>query len=775
MDSWAADWSPVDLLPGLWLGVLALLLHRALRRWYDAVPGPVFAAFCLALLVLFGPVLFGGRLLLPLDTLRGQAPFRSLAPTQPHGNDLQGDLIELVGPSIAEARTLWSAGRWPLWNARVGAGMPLLGDPQAQVLQPLVLLGWPLPWERAAAITAALRVLFALIFTFLWIRSQGPALGPALAGAFAFGLGGFVLLWLGWPIANAAALLPAVLYALGRCRSGGRRDFLLLALTAWALFLGGHPETVAYAVAFALAVLAAQTLDRSDGAPLTLPLRSLRRALFALLLAGLAAAPALLPAMLYLPQSLRASRVREGILAPPASAASVGEDFARRLLPIAAPNAYGNSRFVDYWGLSNTNEDASGFVGTAALLAVLLALRVRRRFPLERLALGVVLLCLLVLAHPPGLDRLPPAAIGESRRLLLPLSLALSYLAACTLERFRRGEADRRTILPAAAVLAVVIAWGIAAHPDPADPARLAILRFGWLRWQMRFLGLAALLLAAGWKRSWMPPLVAGLIAAELLLLHLPANPPMPKRLTFPVNGPLRFLQDNAKRTRIAALGRALPPNLSTVYGLSDARVYNPMASRAYLDWLAPIRTGWWGEIPELGAPGHPLYQRMGVRYLLTEPAASLPIPLRRVFSDANAAIWEIPGPLQRLTVLGGQGRVRFDTMSADQVQVRVDLPREALLASSIYQDGAWRVLRNREPWPATPADGPFVAARLPSGASRIDLLYRPAGFVVGCLLAALALAAGAAAWMPRPTDLLSTDLSPASTDPAPPPPPGAP
>ncbi|HEY2738512.1 MAG TPA: hypothetical protein VGK45_08910, partial [Thermoanaerobaculia bacterium] len=100
--------SPVDLVPGLWTGVLALLLLRVLRRWYDPVPGLVAAVFGLAILILFGPVLFGGKLLLPLDNLHGHVPFQRLAPTDPHGNILQGDLIELVGPSIAEGRALWN-------------------------------------------------------------------------------------------------------------------------------------------------------------------------------------------------------------------------------------------------------------------------------------------------------------------------------------------------------------------------------------------------------------------------------------------------------------------------------------------------------------------------------------------------------------------------------------------------------------------------------------------------------------------------------------------
>jgi hypothetical protein len=739
-----ADWSPVDLVPGLWTAVLAVLLLRALRRWYDLVPAPVAAAFGLALLILFGPVLFGGNLLLPLDNLRGQAPFTGLAPTVPPGNSLQGDLIELVGPSIFEAREAWADGRWPLWNGKAGAGMPLLADPQAQALQPLILVSSFLPWMRAAAVTAALRVLLALVFTFLWIRVQGLGSGPALGGAFAFGLGGFSLLWVGWPLANSAALLPAVLYALGRCRQHGeRRDLFLLALAALALLLGGHPETIVFSFGVILAVLLVQTIDAADGTPAPLRLRRLRGSIVALALAALAAAPALLPAAAYLPQTLRATRIQNGEVAAAAPAASRVEDLARRLLPVAAPNAYGNSRFGAYWGLSNTNEDASGFIGTAALLAAALCLGIRRRFPLERLALGGSFLCLIALAVPSGIGR----------RLLLILSLALAYLAACTLERARRGEMERWSVLLAAALLATVIVWGILAHPDPADAGSLAVLRLGWLRWQMRFLGLAALFFLIGFRKRWMPQAVAGLIAAELLLAHLPANPPMPKRLAYPVTPAIRFLQENTRRTRMAALGRAFPPNLAAVYGLSDARVYNPMAPRAYLDWLAPAVTGWSGESPELGAPRHPLYPRLGVRYLLTEPDAHLPPPLRRAFADAGAAVWEIPGPLPRLSIDPDAGKMRLQSLAADHVQAQVSLSREALVETSIYQDGGWRMLRDGALCSPIAGDGPFAAARLPAGAWQVDLIYRPAAFVWGCLLAALALAAGAAVFTaPPPT-----------------------
>lgn len=729
----------MDLLPGLWVGFLVLLLRAALRRWYDPVPDRVLAAFGAALIVLFGPVLFGGKILLPLDNLRGHAPFQDLPPTEPHGNILQGDLIELTAPSLVAVRSSLDLRRWPLWNPHVGAGMPLLADPQAQAFQPLQLLGYGLPWPRAAGAVAVLRVLIALVFMFLWIGRQGIGAGAATAGAFAYGLGGFVLLWVGWPIANSAALLPLGLYAAALCHQRGeRRDLLLLILGGFSLLLGGHPETVLYAVGFVLAVLAAQAIDRSDGAPAGLRLRRLRASLFALGIAGLLAAPVLLPTIEYLPETLRASRLEAGEGPGEGSVANLPRAF----LQIAAPNAFGNSRFVHYWGLNNTNEDASGFVGTATLLSALLVLVAigTRRFPRERLFLGVAVLALAVLALP-----------GASRRPLLLLALALAYLAACTLERFRRGEASWWPVLLVAAALAGIIVWGTVAFPDPEDPERLAVLRFGWLRWQMRFLVLAVLLLVLARGRRWMPPAVAGLIAAELLLAHKPANPPMPQRLALPRPPAVKFLQDHLETPedgRMAALGRAFPPNLPLLWGLADARVYNPMAPRAYVDFTAPVTTGWWGEVPEWGRPRNPLYRRLGVRYILTGPDEVLRPPLREVFADAAARIWEVPEPRPVLPL------EKRETGKPDEPQwlsLAAGPPGARLLETSVFQDGHWSVFADGRLLPPESGDGPFVAARLPEGTRKVDVVYRPGSFALGCVLGALGLALTALVAVPPP------------------------
>ena len=749
-------------------------------------------------------------------------------------------------PSLAAARRGLTAGRWPLWNSRVGAGMPLLADPQAQALAPLAIVALPFSPVRGAAVIAALRVFLALAFTYLLLRRQGLGEGPSLAGALAFGLSGFTLLWVGWPLANTAALLPAVLYALARLAEGGgapaptadrlaslpagemgrRRDALLLILALAALLLAGHPETELYACLLAVAFAVALVRRSLPGRRLAL----LRRMTGAALVAAGLAAPALLPALDYLPQTLRAQRLAHpgppvpavpppspagpaaslgpgaspGPGAPAASAVAGGRDggdLARRWLPILAPNAYGNSRFAAYWGLANSNEDAAGFAGTAAALGAALAIATlrRRRLPQEGLMLAVLGVCLLQLADPGWLHALLAATapgLAGSRRCLLLVAFCLAYLAACTWERRRRGELRRAPLLVVAAALGALLAWAYLAHRFPGDPERLAVLRLGWLRWQARFLFAATLLLAlpgearglrregrGGRARDLLAVAVtcglAVVVGAELLLAHLPANPPMPMRLALPRPAPLVLLAQEAGGDRVAGLGRALPPNLASLYDLTDARVYNPMAPAAYLALLAPITTAWWGEMPELGAPGDRLYRRLGVRCLLVEPGQRLPLPWELRLADPSGWVYRRAGVLSRLFVSAGgikprPSRLLMTSFDDDEMAARAWIAgQDTVLASSLYQDGGWRLLVDgrRAPAPPAAAGGRLLTALLSSGAARsagasgasragpelrINLLYRPRGFVVGMMAAALACAAAIACWAPGLASLSS-------------------
>lgn len=846
-----------DLVPGLYVLALGALVALVLRRWYERIPAPALAVFALAVVVLYGPALFAGRTLLAVDNLRGAPPFTALEPSDPPGNHLQGDQVLEIAPLAAEVRRTAGRGEWPLISERLGAGTPLLASPAAQPLQPLVLAAWPLPLDRAAGVTAALRVLVALLFGYLLLArllpgSRDGTRWAAVAGALAYALGGYLQLWLGWPRANAAAWLPALLYAVLCCVDDGRRrDLALATATVLAVLLGGDHNAAVYAL-LAAGGLAIVRLRRLPAARRTRPALALLAA--AAIAFGLAA-PVVLQTLERVPgtptaaadgeratDALRNDPLGFGTLADGERRAAALAAAGQRLVPVVAANALGNSRWGSYRGPANSNEDAAVFAGTVALLLALCA--AMRRTGRWRQAPGIAhrkyflvlaAVVLVAVAHPPVVAQLlehlpyfvaPPLYHQRAGFLLV---LALAALAAGELDRrtVSTGGAtvgptpgDRWPVIAAAAVLAAAIAALYAAF-GPAD---------GWLSprpwllsrpWTWPAVQLLALTAAAA-VLLWVPrrrrgAAVALLIAAELTLLHAPANPSLPRRLFYPTSEPVELLQRLAAEdpgARMAAVGPVFPPAVPAVYGLSDARARGRLSTLLYSRILAPVLPPDAGAPSELAPVDHPLLDLLGVRWLLTGPKGRMPIPARtytgslglpRIVLDHPAArLWERPGAMPRLFLpaaaevwsggaewparvaalddvrrlslvashprdddaweagragsgAAGSGaataEIEIHELSPARLRAAIGsgpLGEERLLASSILQDGGWRLLVDGAARPTVFVNGPFVGAWLPAGGQRIDLLYRPGRFVLGMVLAALALCV-LAGWLGRP------------------------
>jgi hypothetical protein len=809
------SWSPFDLLPGLYVFALAAAGTAALRRWLDPVPWRILGLFLLLTAILFAPALFAGWTLLPLSNAQSAPPFAG-QPRLPAGNWMQGDLVFQIAPWILEVRRAVAAGHWPLWNAGAGIGMPLMGDPQSQFLQPLVWLAAPFALEPAVGVIAALRLLTALVFTFLFLRRQGLGEISSLAGAVAYGLGGFVTLWLGWPIGNAAALLPAVLYAVARCADpGGRRDCALLAMAVTALLLAGHPETMMYGLAVAGSFLLARILGQ-DG------LRARRRLLVrggtAFLVAGCLAAPVLLLAQEYLPVSHRARVVEtryggQGLadlrqeLARPEAWVEWRERTVKRLLQVAAKHAFGE--LGDSWGDRNVIEDQCGFTGAAPLLAAGIALVPfgrRRRFPHERFFALTLAGSLVLLALPPGFHwlflRLPVigmTAVHQHHRLLMVVTFCIAVLAAAEAERWQHGEGRRIVVAAMALLLTGLTLWAYLGHPSPKTGRILTGFLEGGLAAQLVALACAAALFAflpssARGPLKWDQTaggeglLFAALFAAELLLSHWQANPAAPTRIAYPVTPSVRFLQEHRGPWRMMGLGNCFLANLPLVYGLHDARIDNPSQPAIQTILTQPVSRN--PLAPRFGKPRHPIYDLLGVRYVMAR--AGLKLPLRPVFQHPEAWVWERPHALPPLFLprrvhivreedwvkwvlrntdfsaralaapspgytrhwrsrMGVPARVDLVAWQGARLRARADLGEPRLLASSIFQDGHWHLLVDGRRAPTIVANGPLVAAWLPAGRHDLELLYRPPRLLLACALAACALAAACALWVPPP------------------------
>ena len=670
-----AGWTASALLPAALVLGCGWELLAALRRWYDAVPRRVTAAFALLLLVLLWPVLLGGKVLLPLGNLVGVVPYRGLPPPQPPTHALQGDLVHQIVPWQVQVRRQLADGRWPLWNEHAGAGMPLMADPQSQAFQPLLAASLPLPLPAAVGATAALRLLLALVGTFLLLRRQGLGEAAALCGSVGYGLCGAALLWVGWPIANAVAWTPLGLYAVVRChRDGGRRDVALLAAVTAALLLGGHPETILQSGALmGLFLIAFAWERRRSGAPLV---PFLLRCGGAVALAGLLLAPMLLVQQAYLPATERATSLAYFLELPSLAQlwstwqrADVWQAWAARvepqLLSLFALRAWGSHDV--FWGEANFVEQGSGSVGAAiGLLALAAAARRRSRLPQESLLVGFAAVALLLIAKPPQLYRfvghlplLGASSVHENHRLMLLVALGACYLAAGEIERWTRGDRAPRVLALAAVVTVALLAWAYLGHLPPGSAERTtqawwlalqvaaALLVSGLVLWlgsdsQRRGLGARTARLATPW-------LLAAVVAAELVALHGEALTPAPSRLFYPRTPGLDFLAQHLDGTRLVALAETLPANFAQVLGFNDARIDGPARPNAYMQLIDALRDP--GErtlanAAHLGQPGARLYDLLGVRYVLGPPGLELPLPL--AYRDASLSIFEHPRPLPR-------------------------------------------------------------------------------------------------------------------------------
>jgi hypothetical protein len=294
-------------------------------------------------------------------------------------------------------------------------------------------------------------------------------------------------------------------------------------------------------------------------------------------------------------------------------------------------------------------------------------------------------------------------------------------------------------------------------------------------------------------KARRLPTLLALAAGVELAAHFRGDNPALPRDRFYPTPPAVAYLQGQLRPgERIAGLGDRLWPNTASVYGLADARISNPKKPYAYTRAIEPLLRSTRDIEDVVLRPEHPLYQLLGVRFVLAPPGLPRSNGQRLAYRDptvrvlergrflprlflplatateapAGAEAWlagnpdfaalslasatrEHPGPWS-----AGQpeeSRLELEPPEPARLEARLLLPEERLLASGVYQDGGWAVLLDGRPVPSLQANGPFLAAWLPAGEHRLSALYRAPGLAAGTLCAALALAAGAVAWTPRP------------------------
>jgi hypothetical protein len=678
----------------------------------------------------------------------GVAPATGPAEGDGGGNPLLRDVTYQIQPWLLFTRRELRAGRLPGWNPFQFAGSPFWGNGQSAPLFPLHLLFAALPLQLGFVLLPWLRLVIGGCGA--WMLGRELGLGPpaALLAALSFALAGMPVSFALFPMGNALALVPWVLWAVervaaatttfsstrlaaGSTAAGPLATAVAgLAAAAGLQLLAGHPETAAHTALLSLLYLAVRGAARQGAAILGWAAGWLGGAALA--------AVQLLPLALLLPATARWQDPATGA-EPPLRL------LLEQPLRLVLPELYGHPAHGTWWGPFNYSATAA-YAGALALpLAAAGLARCRR--DRRWLALAVTAAFAFAAAyHWPGvrdlLGALPVIGRAAHHRLLFGVELGAALLAGAGCDEWLAGRGRGLLAGGAAAVAMLAAAWAL--HRGAWSAHGLLRTEAGWTA----AVAAAALLLALSLRldRGWrfrLAPLLPALALCDLLAAHGDINPGLPLARLYPPTGAVRFLA--GQPGRVAGTGEALRPDAAMVYGLYDLRGDDPVKLVSYEAVYRQFAAGDPVYFQPITQWSSPWLDQLGLRWVVAGPAeAPRAADWRLAYAGADARVYERPAalPLVRwsppapaasagLTVMRREpGRWEIGWHSAE--------PRLLVVAES-WAPG-WRARVDGRPRPVAAAAGALLGLRLGPGAGRAELRYRPPGLLAGAWTSAAAL-----------------------------------
>ncbi|HEX9459248.1 MAG TPA: YfhO family protein [Thermoanaerobaculia bacterium] len=728
----------------LYVGAVYAVAVWLARRGGNPLPKRIALLFLALVVIFFFKAMTGHYVSIAMDIPRLIAPWSASAPGLTKYTVLNMEThdvpMQLV-PWAHQVRQAWLSGHVPLWNALAGCGYPLLANAQSAAFSPLRLLSMPLPLAYAMTAEAAMKILVALTFTFLYCRRRNGAL-PSTIAAIAYGFGPFVVAWLHFAQSTVACFLPAVLYQidlLAERRSYPR--FVTTAVIGAMTVFCGHPETAVHILLFAAAyVLWIVLVERKRD--------------FLPALAGAGAVAFLLALPLIVPF---AENVRQSTRFEEKKASGSAMPFSDEpsLALLVQPRLYG-TRPGNPWGPA-TAEAVTGFagiLGIAALIAIAIDAVLRRRFREREVffVLAVITVFALLANVGPAVAALH-AVIGlaANARLRFLLAWLLAVLIAAALDRLSRGNVLPFAIgLASAAALLVLI---IVRTPFPSDTARhdglLSVIP------SLIVIAVAAIALVPRLRSAASLMLVVAVIA-EMWPLTIGWNRAFPMSTFYPrtplIDAVLRHHRPGFDR--VAGIGGVLFPNTNAMFGIEDARIHDPMEPAPYVHFIGNAITHdyykkWIDE-------STPLLDRLNVRWLMTEPGHELTDTTRYAlrYAGPDGRLYENLHAMPRF--FGDGADVRITAACGDAYTLEVDADMRTTISSSVGSSRWWRITisQSRALLPphflrgekvpkadeggAPRADVPFLTFIVPAGHTTIRIRYVPVSFYAASLLALL-------------------------------------
>jgi len=721
----------------LYVAAIYAITVALARRGGPPLPRRIALLFYALVLIFLFKAMTGPYVCIATDIPKLIAPWSASSPGLTKYTVLNMETHDVpmqLAPWAHQLRQAWLSGHAPLWNALAGCGYPLLANAQSAALSPLRILGLPLQLGYALTFEAAMKMLVALTFTFLYCRRRYAIL-PSSIAEIAYGFGPFVVAWLHFAQSTAACFLPAVLYQIDLLAE--RRTYVRFAMTAAigaTVVFCGHPETAVHILIFATAyVLWIAIVERE------------RSFLPALIGAGavtvLLALPMIVPFAQNVRQSTRFADMKS-------AAAEMPFSDATSLALLVQPRLYG-TRPGNPWGPAGA-EAVTGFagiLGIAAVLAIAVDAIARRRFRDREVFFVIAAIGIFVL-----LANVKPAVAALHVIIGLAANARLRFLFAWILAVLIAAALDRLRTIPfaigvmCAALLVAIIAMRT---PFPSDAAR----HDGFVSMIPSAIVLVIAVIALIPRaRPFASLLLVAAVLAEMWPLTIGWNSAFPMN-TFYSRTPLIdaiLRHHHPGFDRVAGIGNVLFPNTNAMFGIEDARIHDPMEPATYVRFIGSAITH--DYYKKWIDDSSPLLDRLNVRWLLTEPNRELTDTTRYVlrYAGPDGRLYENLHVMPRF--FGDGANVTITSARGDDYALDVDAAKETVIQSSIGASRWWNLSFRaggtpeglsaaRNPRPIA-ADDPFLSFTVPAGHTTVRIRYVDTSFRIASLIALLTAAA---------------------------------
>lgn len=571
----------------------------------------VFLFYSSLFTLFFSPVIFFGRLLAP------------------GGGRLGDGLLYHVAYFLSDKLR---------WDPLLAGGFPMIADPQVAAWYPPALLLSFVPGGWNIFVVSA--YVLASCFTYGYVYTLTRSRMAALASGMIYGLCGFMMAHLGHTtIIHVAAWLPLLIWSIEKLRQKLTLDWIAIGVLAVACCaLAGHLQIVSYSLLFAASYAAVFGWNAPVGRWRFYFIYVLAAALGI----GLAAIQ-ILPAM----ELARFSTRSNFTFSDFASYSLPYKHLLLLLFPASFGGLprYGTSPYFGDWNLT----EVSSYVGVLTLMLVAFGIIAGRgrRLIIFWLCAGAAVL-LLALGDGTPLARLiyQLPVIGKFRapaRHVFELALVCSVLAGFGIDAVLRQQISRRVVLITTFVGTGVMSVGVLllrqmplidvrAWSNPALSVPLilfvaaAVVLFYWhkqprsvIRQSMLLILLGLDLASFGWFYAWhdfSPP--KGVLAEPGIVKNYKDTLNATRQRMVSARGTLGGVEE-------------LPPNLSRVWGVSNATGYGPLTLSTVTDLLSLLPDG--SLAPQWRERGNQSLNLAAVRYVF--------LPSRDLSLDHQGVLWE--------------------------------------------------------------------------------------------------------------------------------------